>query len=95
MRDCFSQIERFLSTNTNGNAMLDRSISLHLPPPGPYRTPVAAAFIELRVVEYEPSVQLRSLFENGTELCLPIEFNAVEVYATNFRVIPDSRDAIP
>ena len=73
--------------------MLNRSISLHLPPPGPYRTPVAAAFIDLRVVEYEPSVQLRFLLENGTELCLPIEINALERLYNDLHGNPDIRDA--
>jgi hypothetical protein len=75
--------------------MLDRSISLHLPPPVPYQTPVATAFIDVRVFELEPSVQLRFLLENGTEPCLPIKLNALERLCNELQGHPDSHDAIP
>lgn len=74
--------------------MQEQSILMHLPPPGPYRTPVVTAFIDVRVFELEPSVQLRFLLENGTELCLAIELNALESLSKELQGYRDSRDAI-
>jgi hypothetical protein len=72
--------------------MRDKSTSMPLQPPGPYRTPTAETFLGITIVAKQSPVQLCFSLENGAELRLPIALSALEKLYRELGAYSDVQD---